>query len=396
VRNLLLLWHRWFGLAAAVFLSICGLTGALIAWSDELDAWLNPQLYHVSNIGTPQSAFTLANRLETQDPRLTITWLPLQPEPGHSLAIRVASRSGTSATTGIDFDQVFVDPFSGKRLGERLWGEISVSRKHLIPFLYKLHYSLQLAPIGGIDPGVLLLGVLAITWSIDCFVALWLAFPSLGTWRKSLAFRWHAGGYKLTFDLHRSTGVWLWLLLLIVAVSSVSMNLPQVTRSMTAMFSSLTPSAFERPARPQPTGPVLSREHAVWIAQEEARRLGWRKPAGGIYHAPGSGLYGVGFFAPGMDHGGPGLGNPWIYLDDHDGQIVSIVEPAKGSGGDLFLQAQFPIHSGRILGLPGRILISVLGILVALLSVTGVLIWARKRRARLSKLRPNTPAQGSR
>lgn len=40
------------------------------------------------------------------------------------------------------------------------------------------------------------------------------------------------------------------------------------------------------------------------------------------------------------------------------------------------------MHSGRILGLPGRILISLMGLAVALLSVTGVVIWARKRRSR--------------
>jgi uncharacterized iron-regulated membrane protein len=47
------------------------------------------------------------------------------------------------------------------------------------------------------------------------------------------------------------------------------------------------------------------------------------------------------------------------------------------------MQAQFPLHSGRILGLPGRILISIMGLVVAMLSVTGIVIWARKRRTRL-------------
>ncbi|MNN88395.1 hypothetical protein D3C81_2060750 [compost metagenome] len=44
---------------------------------------------------------------------------------------------------------------------------------------------------------------------------------------------------------------------------------------------------------------------------------------------------------------------------------------------------QFPLHSGRILGLPGRILISIMGLLVAMLSVTGVVIWWKKRKARV-------------
>jgi uncharacterized iron-regulated membrane protein len=44
----------------------------------------------------------------------------------------------------------------------------------------------------------------------------------------------------------------------------------------------------------------------------------------------------------------------------------------------------FPLHSGQIIGLPGRILISFSGIAVVVLTVTGVIIWAKKRRGRLA------------
>ena len=40
MRGALVIAHRWFGLSLAVFLTISGLTGALIAWDHELDAWL--------------------------------------------------------------------------------------------------------------------------------------------------------------------------------------------------------------------------------------------------------------------------------------------------------------------------------------------------------------------
>jgi uncharacterized iron-regulated membrane protein len=46
------------------------------------------------------------------------------------------------------------------------------------------------------------------------------------------------------------------------------------------------------------------------------------------------------------------------------------------------MQVQFPLHSGRIIGIPGRILVSLLGLAVAMLSLTGVVIWAKKRRSR--------------
>jgi len=57
--------------------------------------------------------------------------------------------------------------------------------------------------------------------------------------------------------------------------------------------------------------------------------------------------------------------------------------PGTGSAGDIFMQSMFPLHSGRIIGVAGRALMSVMGVAVAALCVTGVLIWARKRRARV-------------
>jgi outer membrane receptor for ferric coprogen and ferric-rhodotorulic acid len=44
------------------------------------------------------------------------------------------------------------------------------------------------------------------------------------------------------------------------------------------------------------------------------------------------------------------------------------------------------LHSGRIIGIPGHILISIIGLTVAMFSVTGVVIWLRKKRAQQSRL----------
>ena len=54
---------------------------------------------------------------------------------------------------------------------------------------------------------------------------------------------------------------------------------------------------------------------------------------------------------------------------------------AGGSAGDVFAQLQYPLHSGRIGGVLGRTVICIIGILVVVLSVTGLVIWWRKQRA---------------
>ena len=121
---------------------------------------------------------------------------------------------------------------------------------------------------------------------------------------------------------------------------------------------------------------------AIAAARAEAARRGWAEPAGAAGYSPSYGVYTVGFFHPGGDHGAAGVGPARLYFDGGDGRYLGDHIPWAGTAADLFIQAQFPLHSGRSLGLPGRILISVMGIVVATLSVTGVVIWWRKRASR--------------
>ncbi|WP_442783870.1 PepSY-associated TM helix domain-containing protein [Collimonas fungivorans] len=395
-RPFMVILHRWFGLAAAVFLFIAGATGAVISWDHELDAWLNPQLFHAHSADQPLSGkalpgLELANRVEAQDPRLRVTYVMTESEPGHTSSMMVEGRIDPASGKPYDlsFNQVAVDPVSAEIQGKRMWGAISLSRENLLPFLYKLHYTMHLPEVGGIELGVWLMGLIGIVWVLDCFIALWLSFPNWRSWRKSFAFRWRQGGHKLNFDLHRSGGVWLWILLLVLAVTSVSMNLYNpVMRPIVQTFSTLTPDPFDSrkpvaPALAAKTEPAVSRERVAQLAREDGQRRGWTVPVGGVFYSSAFGLYGVGFFEAGNDHGDVGLGNSWLYYDAADGHAAGAKIPGSGSAGDIFMQAQFPLHSGRILGLTGRILISLMGAVVALLSATGVIIWARKRRARM-------------
>ncbi|WP_426076892.1 PepSY-associated TM helix domain-containing protein [Janthinobacterium sp. PSPC3-1] len=394
MRPLLVLLHRWFGLAVALFLFISGLTGAVISWDHELDAWLNPQLFHAAS-GTEhahaRTGLELASQVEAQDPRVRVNYTLTALEPGHTALMSVEGKidPATGKPHDLGYNQIAVDPVTGTVQGTRQWGQVSMARENLLPFLYKLHYTMHIPDGWGIEFGVWLMGIIGIVWFVDCFIALYLSFPNLRSWRKSLAFRWRQGGHRLNFDLHRSGGVWLWLLLLILAVTSISMNLQtQVMRPLVAKFSTLSPNAFDSrtPQPPEnPVEPLLTREQVVALAKTEAARRGWTLPAGGVFYSSSYGLYGVGFFEADNDHGDGGLGNAWLYFDGRDGSPAGGVIPGTGSAGDIFLQAQFPLHSGRILGLPGRIMISMMGLLVAMLSATGLVIWLRKRRARTLK-----------
>ena len=45
VRSALVRLHRWAGLTIALFLVVAGLTGSVLVFREELDAWANPDLF---------------------------------------------------------------------------------------------------------------------------------------------------------------------------------------------------------------------------------------------------------------------------------------------------------------------------------------------------------------
>jgi uncharacterized iron-regulated membrane protein len=388
MRWLLVLLHRWLGLGTALFLFVAGATGAVISWDHELDAWLNPGLYEARSSGAPMAPLALAARAEQADPRVRVTFMPLTAQAGQAFTVFVAPR--VDPATGRPFEpgynQVALDPATGEVQGRRQWGAVSLSRENLLPFLYKLHYTMHIPDAGGIELGVWLMGLVGIVWVFDTLVALGLSFPKPAQWRRSFKFRVGAGSHKLTFDLHRSGAMWVYLLVLMLAVTSVAMNLrEQVVRPVVSWFFDLTPSPFATRSPASPPAQVEPRVppgRAVQLAAAQAARSGIDAPPGGLFFSPEFGLWGVGFYQPGSEHGDGGLGNPWFYVDARSGEPAGADIPGRGSVGDIVMQSMFPLHSGRILGFTGRVLMSAMGVVIAMLSVTGVLIWWRKRAAR--------------
>lgn len=377
--------HRWAGLTTALFLLISGLTGAVISWDHELDEWLNAELFEVQGTGTALSYLDLAARIEANDPRARVSFMPLQTEPGHSLQFGVQPRLNpeTGKLHKLGYNQVFLDPTTGREMGRRDWGAVALDREHLMPFLYKLHYTMHIPDFAGINRwGIWFMGGIAILWLLDCFVALAISFPDRDRWKKSFAIRL-GSRYQFNFDLHRAGGLWVWGLLLILAMSAVYLNLNrELFRPAVAAVTTLTPSPFDlRRQRPLnlPLEPEVGYATIVTQAQQEAMRKGWPEPVGGATYNARYGIYGVRFFQPGNDHGSGGFGVKQLYYDGLDGTFLGERAPGTGTAGDIFLQIQFPLHSGRIAGIPGRVLVSALGLMVTTLSVTGVVIWFRRR-----------------
>ena len=107
--------------------------------------------------------------------------MPLEIEPGHSLGLFVEPRldPATQQPHALGYNQVALDPATGEILGKRQWGKVSLERENLLPFLYKLHYSMHIPDAFSRQLGTLFMGIVAIVWVFDTLLALWISFPSL-------------------------------------------------------------------------------------------------------------------------------------------------------------------------------------------------------------------------
>lgn len=411
MRSFLGLAHRWLGLITAAFLFLAGVTGAVISWDHELDDWLNPHLHEARAPGPALPVLDLVRLTEQRHPEVRVSFFPLAPEEGESLSLFLTPR--VDPTTGKlfepHFNQVFLDPATGEELGRREWGAVwPITKETFVSFLYRLHYTLHLPEMAGIDRwGIWLMGIIAIGWTLDCFVGFYLTLPArrrrrevddigadapapsrsfMQRWAPAWKVRWKGGSAKLNFDLHRAFSLWTWALLFILAFTAFSLNLyREVFYPLMSTVSQVTPTPFDKRQprnKHNPIEPRIDFAEVIRIGRAEGERRNWA-PLGAVSYADRFGIYQARYFHPGDDHGAGGVGPIRLYIDGQTGELLGERLPWKGTAADIFVQAQFPLHSGRILGLPGRILISAMGLIVAMLSVTGVVIWWKKRKARI-------------
>ncbi|MCM3566242.1 PepSY domain-containing protein [Hydrogenophaga intermedia] len=83
-----------------------------------------------------------------------------------------------------------------------------------------------------------------------------------------------------------------------------------------------------------------------------------------------------------------------LFFDARTGELIGITLPTGEAAGDTITHWLQNLHTGHVWGLPYRVLLTVSGLVVVVLSVTGVFIWWRKRASRkmLRPCRPRVPS----
>lgn len=363
--------HRWFGLFAAFWLFGIALTGSLIAFNGELDSALNPDLFSASGKGPVAPLLADAARRVDQGKAGTgkggagkIDFLRYHHDVPGLVSI------GLTDANGERFERLY-DSGTARLNGERLTSALGLGPRDLMRTIYRLHYSF----LGGRVLEIFL-GLVALGWAVTQLLALMIAFTSRRRWRDSFRVRRGATAHKRNFDLHRSLGLWLYPVTLTLAVSGVYLNLPD---EFTAAVSGV--ATVEGRFAPQPAQAPPTATPRLTMADASARFDAIAAPLAVTsfsYNDKAAQYRARMLDARDVSDNGQRI----VWISAADGRVVSDKHEMYGGAGDSFIAWQFPLHSGRALGLAGRILISLTGVVICISIITGILIWWKKRRQR--------------
>lgn len=382
--------HRWTGLVTAAFLIVAGMTGGLLAFYGELNRLIAPEIYAARpSEAAALDVGTLASMAEALIPEAEVTSVYL----GYEAPIAEIAIEPRPKQPDIGFDFIYLDRRSGAELGRLFWGAFPTSRAGVMPFIYQLHATL----VAG-ETGATIMGLVALAWTIDCFVAFYLTLPTFAERsRKSFFARWtpawglkiSGGLYRINFDLHRASGLWLWPLLLIIAWSGVYLNLNDVYNRVTSVLFDYQPpfvAMEEGGSHDAPASMAWSAAgaRARQLIAEQANISNFT-----IIREVALNFYGHSNVFEYRIHSSRDIGDKsgltTIWFDAVTGELKKTSLPTGAHGGNTLTTWLVELHKANVFGMPYKIFLCVAGMMIAALSGTGLVIWWKKRKARRTR-----------
>lgn len=357
--------HLWIGAGLSIPIILLCFSGAVLTFHDELDRLVHPARYAIS--GEAQlapSAYVAAARdalgegfvisglrlpRAADDPVIAQARAKGRPQPGQ----RPASRS------------VYLDPPTARALS------VADTRADAFGVLHQIHGSLMIPDIGR-----KVVGWIGWAMLVSSLTGIWLWWPRNGNLLAAL--RWRRGP-RTTFNLHHLLGFWIAIPLAILSATGVYISFPQTARSLAQH---LVPMSAAPPQQGPPGGggPPLAHPHLSIDEAAAAARAA----------APHSRLTGITFPARGRDGAGAvwraelRAGGPAIQVIVDDATGVGVLRDALSArlpGDDLALTMR-RIHDGVDQNILWRIVVFLGGAIPLGLTVTGIIMWLRRRAAR--------------
>lgn len=355
LRRALFQIHLWLGLLIALYAVVISISGTILVFESEIrrislpHAGLNAQ--HMAAMST-----VIANT-HARYPAEPITYVAPPHEPNPWWTVYLEDPGGRRR-------MVYADAATGA-----LW-----QQKHalFIDTMLDLHVYLLMGATGYVVnclAGIGLL-VLAITG-----VVLW--WPGIRLWKRGLTIALRRKWKRVNYDTHAAVGFWSLLIVSWWGLTAVYFLAPAKFIAAVNAVSPLVSMREPQTPESQPGGPVADIDSIV--AQIPAIAPGYLDGVT-LPEKPGAPVTAY----VDVREAGNFLYRDILTFDGHTGKLLSVWHYGENKSlGDWILWLIYPLHFGTLWGLPVKIAWAALGLGVAVLSVTGVLMyWNRYLSAR--------------
>jgi uncharacterized iron-regulated membrane protein len=373
LRRALFQIHLWTGVTIAIYAVVIGLTGSALIFKTELDSAAHPAIYAIPPQPRQVAFDATVRQIEAAHPQWIAFALRNFEGPN---AAELLMRPAAGAFTP-NYRIVSFNPYTGQVLLDRLRYD------GVLGFLSNLHVYL----LSG-ERGLLVSGWMAMGLLLLCITGLVLWWPGVQRWASALVLKRRASWQRLNFDLHTVIGFWSCAALLVVTLTGLDFAFPGPSGKMIELLtgrgyqdSGVSVDAIAKPQQ-KSAAPVMRVDEAIAAAQKV---LPTGAPPGYLQFpsSPKAPYRVTGYYADAA----PYSQLVRILLDSHTGALLAYSDTRDQDFGSraeqYFVAVHFGLFGGNgVFGLLVKIAWVLLGVVPALLAVTGVLMfWNRKLRA---------------
>ncbi|QPF86419.1 PepSY domain-containing protein [Bradyrhizobium genosp. L] len=373
--------HSVIGLALALLWAVVGITGATMAFEDEIQASLNSHIMRVDPSAarrlTPDE---LVARLPAAGDFGKVSAVTMSSDPSAAARLRFARTEG-----GTRPSSVYVDPYDGRVLG-------SPRAEDFFATVRKLHRWLLL-PGDGNGVGRKITGSAAICLIVMLITGLVLRWPhrvrSVKTWLKpNLGLR----GRGLHRSLHAVIGTWVLPVYLVMTLTGLTYSFEWYKDGAKWLLTHPQATAMQPKASRSTEGKTKADANAA-DAKADPKPLTFDHVWSTFLQQEGD-SYGRALLTLPAGAGTVVRVRSWardasldtvrdeFRIDAVTGRLVASDRYADKSFGERILASVLDIHRGAILGWPGKLAFMLAAAMMPLFAVTGLLLYLSRRRHR--------------